>query len=122
MTTTESSTPSTTLSGFAAQRAQMAEAAQDAQQQRRREIVEALGLDRRERALEVLDLGNGDAVVEVVLSMGTMWAAVVDNKRPREYHPSRDAALVHLVAQRHDGVTTRAHEYALRVLNVPSAS
>lgn len=118
-TSTQSATGKMTLTGYDALVAQGALDRDAAVRARRQEIRDALDLGRSYSLGETIDLGNGDAVAEITSAGGTYWAAVAGNKRPPSWVETRDEALVHLVALRHDGRSTQAHTYAMRTMNAP---
>lgn len=99
----------------------MAAAAEFVREQRAKELalVATLALQIPQRAGDVLLLGDNEGVVEIHTKDGSLWAAVVNGRRPREYQFNRDAALLHLLAIKHESAATQAHIYAARVIGLP---
>jgi hypothetical protein len=100
---------------------------EQSQQQHRRAkellVGTQLGAGRIGELYPLSEPGEGETYIAQVLncsSFGTVWAAVVDGRKPVEYQDSLDAALLHVVAIRNDGRTSGAHHYARRVLNMPA--
>lgn len=104
------------ITGFRARQARAALDRMAAEQEKWTAVSAVLDLSRRGRMLEMFEVGNDDYLVQVALSGTEYWCAVVNGERPRQYFPERDEALLHLVAVRHHGPNTQAHEWAARML------
>lgn len=82
-------------------------------------VRDTLGTRPQDRLIEVIDLGDGDVVVHAEHYGTTGWAAMPNGTKPQQWYQSRDWALLHLLAQKHDGARSGAHLFACRVLNMP---